>query len=537
MENYRRGMRAILTCLVALSLHVAPAQADYDAGRIAWEEGRHADGVSQWEAAAAAGDGRAMLALGRAYRRGIGVPQDYVEAHKWLNLAAGLGSVEAAGERDELAASMTADDQSAAMRLAREWRAGRDPAAAPRGQAAPSTDRPDDSGSDQPPKRALVKAQELLAQLGYAPGAADGVWGLRSARAYRNFLQDRGLPSARALTPAGLRALREAAGGLPEQATAAPRSPQPPPLHGAVRAGDVDGVNRLLETADAAAVNARDSRGWTPLMHAANQGYTLLVPPLLEAGAATDIRAPDGATALFMAALHGHADLIAILAEAGADPAVPGPQGRTAIDLMKDRYGSFHQARQAGESSTIVGLLRRDTTVPDVLALLDDEFVACGAFRFDSDYGHAKEGYAVDTAGAAAVRVLVRTTDPFGEATSRQFLLDPAEVDSVSVDNTPATPYGRPASGIQLHRIAIEDGTASADKSFYSCNGRSATAIARSLTLCFDDPVPDDSMRDRSLLLSKRDREILASHSGSDDDSCARILVGGKRIYRRIAPH
>lgn len=530
-------MLGCVLCLAAWSLPAGPARSDYEAGRIAWEEGRHEAGVAQWTSAAAAGDSRAMLALGRAYRRGIGVPQDYVEAHKWLNLAAGQGSVDAAEERDELAGAMTAEDQSEAMRLAREWRARREPAAALRDRAEPSTDPPEDPGSGEPPTRALIAAQELLARLGYEPGAADGIWGLRSVRAYRNFLQDRGMPSAGVLSPEGLRALREAVRGLPEQATAAPRSPQAPNLHGAARTGDVDGLNRLLAAADEAAVNARDSRGWTPLMHAANQGYTLLVPPLLEAGAETDVRAPDGATALFMAALHGHSDLIAMLAEAGADPAVPGPRGKTAIDLMKDRYGSFHQARQAGESSTIVGLLRGDTTVPDVLALLDDEFVACGDFRFDSDYGHAKEGYAVDTAGAAAIRVLVRTTDPFGETASRQFLLDPAEVGSVSVDDTPATPYGRPASGIQLHRIAIEDGTASADKSFYSCNGRSATAIARSLTLCFDDPVPDDSMRDRSLLLSKRDREILASHPGNDDDSCARIMVGGKRIYRRIAPH
>ena len=39
---------------------------------------------------------RAMLALGRAFVKGLGVPQDYILAHMWLNLAAGRGSAEAA---------------------------------------------------------------------------------------------------------------------------------------------------------------------------------------------------------------------------------------------------------------------------------------------------------------------------------------------------------------------------------------------------------------------------------------------------------
>ena len=55
-----------------------------------------------------------------------GVPQDYVQAHKWLNLAASrttpgkLEDVRLA--RDKLAEKMTALQVAEAQRLAREWR-------------------------------------------------------------------------------------------------------------------------------------------------------------------------------------------------------------------------------------------------------------------------------------------------------------------------------------------------------------------------------------------------------------------------------
>jgi TPR repeat protein len=48
--------------------------------------------------------------------------QDYVEAHKWFNLAAAGGNLNAAGNRDWLAKKMTPDQLAEAQRLAREWK-------------------------------------------------------------------------------------------------------------------------------------------------------------------------------------------------------------------------------------------------------------------------------------------------------------------------------------------------------------------------------------------------------------------------------
>jgi TPR repeat protein len=63
------------------------------------------------------------------YANGWGMPQDYVEAHKWLNLAAtGFPASEpekremAVRNRDQLAARMTAAQIAEAQRLARAWK-------------------------------------------------------------------------------------------------------------------------------------------------------------------------------------------------------------------------------------------------------------------------------------------------------------------------------------------------------------------------------------------------------------------------------
>jgi uncharacterized protein len=61
--------------------------------------------------------------LGVSYWTGTaGKPLDRVEAHKWLNLAAGRGSAEAVRARLELAGTMSADEIARAQRSARALR-------------------------------------------------------------------------------------------------------------------------------------------------------------------------------------------------------------------------------------------------------------------------------------------------------------------------------------------------------------------------------------------------------------------------------
>jgi TPR repeat protein len=61
------------------------------------------------------GDARCQFYLATACRSGVGVPQNYVEAYKWANLAAAQGLEPAAKFRDELAQELTASQLAEAQ--------------------------------------------------------------------------------------------------------------------------------------------------------------------------------------------------------------------------------------------------------------------------------------------------------------------------------------------------------------------------------------------------------------------------------------
>ena len=67
-------------------------------------------------------------------------------------------------------------------------------------------------GNAEPAPRLVREAQEVLLALGYSPGAADGVMGVRTRGALRKFQRQRDLPVSGALTVETLRALEEAWG-------------------------------------------------------------------------------------------------------------------------------------------------------------------------------------------------------------------------------------------------------------------------------------------------------------------------------------
>jgi uncharacterized protein len=77
--------------------------------------------------AAEHGDVDSQVSLGMAYEGGIGVPQDYIEAHKWYNLAAPRSKyadirTDIIKRRDALALKMTPAQIAEAQKLAREWK-------------------------------------------------------------------------------------------------------------------------------------------------------------------------------------------------------------------------------------------------------------------------------------------------------------------------------------------------------------------------------------------------------------------------------
>jgi TPR repeat protein len=85
--------------------------------------GQEPEYMKQIRLAAEQGEARSQLALSITYARGVsGVPQDLVQAYKWLNLAAAQG-LEAAIERKErLRSEMTPEQIAEAEKLSSAWK-------------------------------------------------------------------------------------------------------------------------------------------------------------------------------------------------------------------------------------------------------------------------------------------------------------------------------------------------------------------------------------------------------------------------------
>ena len=67
------------------------------------------------------GDAMAQYNLGVLYARGWGVPQDFIEGHLWLSMAAAQGNKLAAQERDKVVMKMTPEEIAEAQQLATQY--------------------------------------------------------------------------------------------------------------------------------------------------------------------------------------------------------------------------------------------------------------------------------------------------------------------------------------------------------------------------------------------------------------------------------
>jgi TPR repeat protein len=103
---------AALLILFVTNANASPTEEELHArseGAAAHLRGDYSEAARWFRKAAEQGSASGQTSLGFLYANGQGVPQDYIEAHKWANLAAASGHKNAVLLRDRLASSMTSD--------------------------------------------------------------------------------------------------------------------------------------------------------------------------------------------------------------------------------------------------------------------------------------------------------------------------------------------------------------------------------------------------------------------------------------------
>ena len=121
----------VLIASLAAGEASADAVTDNRAGDNAYQRSDFNEAARLYRKEADQGDAEAQYNLGVMYANGKGVPQDYVRAHLWSNLAAAASlndswtvkdRDDAQVNREKIAAKMTPAQIAEAQKLARDWK-------------------------------------------------------------------------------------------------------------------------------------------------------------------------------------------------------------------------------------------------------------------------------------------------------------------------------------------------------------------------------------------------------------------------------
>ena len=119
--------RLLLTLLLLFGTCTVAVAYDLNDGIAAYQSNDYATAFAKFTKAAEAGNADAQGRLALRYALGRGVPQDFVQAHKWFTIAASTETDKEqrdkyVGNRDLVSGKMTPNQITEAQRLAREWK-------------------------------------------------------------------------------------------------------------------------------------------------------------------------------------------------------------------------------------------------------------------------------------------------------------------------------------------------------------------------------------------------------------------------------
>ncbi len=154
----RSGFLALAIMALAVPANAGPIEDGWAAA----QRGDYETALKFWRPLAELGHARAKFNLGVMYGLGEGVPQDFVRAYLWFDIAAAQGDKTAQKSRDIIASRLTPDQIAEAQHMALEWRARHKGDADAQLQIGIKGDRQDLPASDGPtpyikPKPKTVK--------------------------------------------------------------------------------------------------------------------------------------------------------------------------------------------------------------------------------------------------------------------------------------------------------------------------------------------------------------------------------------------
>ncbi len=119
------------------------------------------------------------------------------------------------------------------------------------------------------------------------------------------------------------------------------------PLHWAAAKGQVEAIHALVKAG--AAIEGGDEEGATPLIVAARQGHVTAVEALVNLSAAVNATSSGGVTPLHDAAVWGHAEVVKVLLRSSADISTKDEDNRTALHfaVTNDKVAANRQVATA----------------------------------------------------------------------------------------------------------------------------------------------------------------------------------------------